>query len=127
MHLSIKMALVTGLMKALQMALSTAVRLVAMMAVTLVQNINYEQRMLEMMGVHDELIEERILEIMRGTNWDEKSTASDKETNNADPSRPMSESQFFSIFIIYDTLSNQYVLSYNNTTMCQKSHSNWTF
>ena len=92
MHLSIKMALVTGLMKALQMALSTAVRLVAMMAVTLVQNINYEQRMLEMMGVHDELIEERILEIMRGTNWDEKSTASDKETNNADPSRPMSES-----------------------------------
>ena len=93
MHLSIKMALVTDLMKALQMAPSTVVRLEATMAVArVVQNINYEQRMLEMMGVHDELIEERILEIMRGTNWDEKSTASDKETNNADPSRPMSES-----------------------------------
>ena len=93
MHLSIKMALVTDLMKALQMAPSTVVRLEATMAVArVVQNIHYEQRMLEMMGVHDELIEELMLEIMKGMNWDEESTASDKETNNADPSSPMSES-----------------------------------
>ena len=78
MHLSIKMALVTDLMKALQMAPSTVVRLEATMAVARVQNINYEQRMLEMMGVHDELIEELMLEIMKGMNWDEESTAWDK-------------------------------------------------
>ena len=78
MHLSIKMALVTDLMKALQMALSTVVRLEATMAVARVQDIQYEQRMLEMMGVHDELIEELMLEIMKGMNWDEESTASNK-------------------------------------------------
>ena len=78
MHLSIKMALVTDLMKALQMALSTVVRLEATMAVARVQDIHYEQRMLEMMGVHDELIEELMLEIMKGMNWDEESTASNK-------------------------------------------------
>ena len=31
-----------------------------------------------MMGVHDELIEELMLEIMKGMNWDEESTAWDK-------------------------------------------------